>query len=141
MQLFYDTIHSINATEYNESQLDAQAPKKGDSSLAYWDNKLLHGCAVVAEKDGTIIGFGSIKLPSYFDMLYVHKEYQRVGVATLITNKVEKSFLNNRITIITTDASITAKPFFEKRGYVVLKEQSVEIRGQHLTNYKMQKRL
>ena len=39
--------------------------------------------------------------------------------------------------ILTTDASITVKLFFEKRGYVVLKQQSVESGGQILINYKM----
>ena len=141
MQLFYDTIHSVNAVDYNESQLNAWAPKEIDSSLTYWDNRFLQDSTVVAEKDGVIIGVGTLKFPDYFDMLYVHKECQRVGVATLIADKIEKIFRDNNIAIITTDASITAKPFFVKRGYVVLKEQSVEIRGQHLINYKMQKML
>jgi len=36
-------------------------------------------------------------------------------------------------------ASITAKPFFEKRGYIVQKQQSVECRGQFLINYRMKR--
>lgn len=38
---------------------------------------------------------------------------------------------------ITTHASITANPFFEKRGYQVAKEQQVERQGIFLTNYVM----
>ena len=38
---------------------------------------------------------------------------------------------------ITTHASITAKPFFEKRGYKVINEQTVELRGQLFTNFLM----
>ena len=38
---------------------------------------------------------------------------------------------------ITTYASITAKPFFEKRGYKVVKERQVERQGIFLTNYVM----
>ena len=40
---------------------------------------------------------------------------------------------------IITHASITAKPFFEKRGFSVVKEQSLERQGLFLTNYIMEK--
>jgi putative acetyltransferase len=36
-------------------------------------------------------------------------------------------------------ASITAKPFFQKRGYVVVKGQQVERQGILLTNFVMKK--
>ena len=39
----------------------------------------------------------------------------------------------------TTHASLTAKPFFEKRGYQVVQEQQVERKGILLTNYVMKK--
>ena len=139
MQLFYDTIHSVNAADYNENQLDAWAPKKID--IAYWDSRFLQDHAVIAEKDGIIVGIGTLKSAGYFDLLYVHKDYQRIGIATLIADEIERYFRGNGITTVTTDASITARPFFTNRGYVVLKKQSVETRGQSLTNFKMQKML
>jgi putative acetyltransferase len=139
MQLFYDTIHSVNAADYNENQLDAWAPKEID--IAYWDSRFLQDHAVVAEKDGIIVGIGTLKSAGYFDLLYVHKDYQRIGIATLIADEIERCFRVNGITTVTTDASITARPFFENRGYVVLKKQSVETRGQSLINFKMQKML
>jgi len=40
---------------------------------------------------------------------------------------------------ITAHASITAKPFFEKRGYKVVKKQEAERNGILLTNYVMEK--
>lgn len=38
---------------------------------------------------------------------------------------------------IVTHASITTKPFFEKRGYRVIREQQVERQGIFLTNFVM----
>ena len=137
MQLFYDTIHSVNAADYNENQLDAWAPKEID--MACWDSRFLQDHAVVAEKDNIIVGIGTLKGSGYFDLLYIHKDYQRIGIATSIADEIERHFRYSGIPTVTTDASITAKRFFENRGYVVLKEQSVEIRGQFLTNFKMQK--
>ena len=40
-----------------------------------------------------------------------------------------------------TEASITARPFFEAQGFSVIASQRVEKRGQMLTNFRMQKLL
>ena len=42
---------------------------------------------------------------------------------------------------VTVHASETARPFFERRGYRVLRPQQVERRGQVLTNYVMEREL
>ena len=70
------------------------------------------------------------------DRLYVHRDLQRRGVATAICDALEK---HPTASEFTTHASITAKPFFEKRGYVVVKEQQVERWGVWLTNFVMKK--
>ena len=64
-----------------------------------------------------------------------------MGIATLIADDIERYFSQNGVQIVTTDASIPAKPFFENRGYIVLNEKNAECRGQSLINYKMQKTL
>ena len=138
-ELFYDTIHSVNAADYTDIQINAWAPK--DMDLTEWDNKLSNKYSVVVEKEHIIIGFGSADDTGYFDLLYVHKDYQRIGVATLIADDIEGYIYRNGIPTITTAVSITAKPFFEKRRYLVLEEQNVECRGQYFVNYKMQKKL
>ena len=53
--------------------------------------------------------------------------------ATAICDQLEQAVGGS----ITTHASITARPFFEKRGYQVAKEQQVERQGIFLTNYVM----
>nr|WP_330420547.1 GNAT family N-acetyltransferase [Roseburia sp. AM59-24XD] len=65
--------------------------------------------------------------------MFVHKDNQRKGIATAICNQLEQFVEGN----ITTHASITARPFFEKRGYKVVMEQQAERRGVFLTNYVM----
>lgn len=42
---------------------------------------------------------------------------------------------------IDTEASITAKPFFERKGYQIIKEQIVERKGIGLVNFRMSKKL
>lgn len=58
------------------------------------------------------------------------------GIATAICDALESGCDGSEFT---THASITAKPFFEKRGYHVIRCQQVERRGVELTNYVMRK--
>lgn len=103
--------------------------------LIYGTNLFLEHYTVVAEKDGMIIGFGDMADSGYLDRLYVHKDYQRMGIAAAICDVLEKSVKSDKIT---THASVTAKGFFEKRGYKAVKEQQVERMGVLLTNYVME---
>ncbi|NKF06600.1 GNAT family N-acetyltransferase [Clostridium gasigenes] len=139
IELFYNTVHSVNAKDYNEAQLDMWASK--DIDICEWDKSLSEHYSVVIEEDSSIIGFGDLDINGYFDRLFVHKDYQGGGVATTIVDEIEKYAQENKVEIITTHSSITAKPFFEKQGYKVVEEQVVERKGQVLTNYVMKKNL
>lgn len=139
INLFYNTVHTINAKDYTKDELDAWAPK--DLDLSLWDKSFLNNYTIVFILDNTIVGFGDINEDGYLDRLYVHKDYQRRGIAKEIVNNLECYVEELGVNTITTEASITAKPFFEKMGYKIIKEQQVERRGQYLTNYIMQKHI
>ena len=129
-KLFYETVHSVNAADYTEENVD----------LAAWDKSFLEHFTIVAEEPGDdgkkIVGFGDIDSTGYLDRLYVQKDYQRRGIASAICDELENAVDAARIT---THASITARPFFLKRGYRVVREQQVERGGILLTNYVMEK--
>lgn len=132
-ELFYNTVHTINAKDYTEQQLYAWATGKID--LEQWNQSLQQHDCIVAVDDNRMIGFGDIDETGYLDRLFVHKDYQRKGVATAICDQLEQTVKGN----IVTHASITARPFFERRGYQVLKQQQVTRDGISLTNYVMEK--
>lgn len=133
-ELFYDTVHTVNAQDYTAEQLDAWAT--GEIDLDAWNRSFLAHFSVVAEEDGTVVGFGDIDETGYLDRLYVDKDYQRRGVASSICERLEQAVVADDIY---THASITARPFFESRGYCVVKEQQAERGGVLLTNYRMRK--
>ena len=177
--LFYETIHSVNARDYPQEQLDAWA--EGHVDLDAWNESFLSHNTYVAvqECDGAddidsrtpdsagtapgktggnanslIIGFGDMDDTGYLDRLYVHKDYQGRGVATAICDRLEEDFCLSRGRLLqnsavqkrkndtfTTHASITARPFFEKRGYTVVKAQKVVRKGISIRNYIMRKRI
>ena len=134
VELFYDTVHTVNATDYTPEQLNAWADGRVD--LAEWGRSLFERITLVAEDGGRIAGFGDIDPSGYLDRLYVHKDCQRQGVATALCDALEGAVNAERIV---THASITAKPFFEKRGYQVAWEQQELRHGTALTNYRREK--
>lgn len=131
VDLFYQTVHTINAQDYTEEQVSAWAT--GNIDLLQWNSSLQEHYTLVAIEGDIITGFGDIDRNGYLDRLYVHKDYQRKRIASALCEALEDTVQGE----IVTHASITARPFFEKRGYVVVKEQQVERRGVMLTNYVM----
>lgn len=133
-ELFYKTVHTVNAKDYTKEQLDVWAT--GNVDLEKWNRSFLEHDTIVAVEDEKIVGFGDMDESGYLDRLYVHKDYQRQGIASAICDKLECAVNTEKIT---THASITAKEFFESRGYKVVKRQQVERQGILLTNYVMEK--
>ena len=134
VSLFYETVHTVNANDYTAEQLDAWAPKHIDADT--WDRRFLSTYTLVAERCGEIAGFGNIDANGYLDMLYVRNSHLNEGVATQICDALEASVSVRKVYL---QASITARPFFEKRGYAVVKEQRVKRNGVILKNYVMEK--
>ena len=134
-RLFYDTVHTVNARDYTPAQLNAWAT--GNVDLEKWNASFLDHLTLVAEENGEIIGFGDMDGTGYLDRLYVHRDHQRRGVARAICDALEGAIPAE---IYTPHASITARPFVEKRGYTVVKEQQVERVGVKMTNFVMVRR-
>lgn len=132
-EMFYHTVHTVNAKDYTKEQLDAWAT--GQVDLEEWDRTLREHYSLVAVADGVLAGFGDISREGYLDRLYVHADYQGKGIAAAICDRLEQAVSGR----IFTHASITARPFFEKRGYRVVREQQVVRKGIFLTNFVMEK--
>lgn len=139
LKLFYDTVHSVNSKDYSNEQLKAWSPKELDKLK--WIESLNKNYSLVVEEYTQIIGFGDIDSTGYLDRLYVHKNHQGKKVASKLINELEDYIFKKGVKAIITDASITAKTFFENKGYKVIKEQQVELRGQVFTNFKMIKNI
>ena len=133
-ELFYDTVHTVNARDYAPEQLDAWA--SGEVDLRAWDASFRAHTTLVAEAQGQIVGFADMDKRGYLDRLYVHRDFQGRGIATALCTALERACPSP---LYTTHASITARPFFLARGYRVVRQQRVERRGVELTNFVMEK--
>lgn len=138
LNLFRETVHTVNAKDYTKEQLNAWAPETLDAEK--WQATLSRNHTLVAIINNEIAGFADIDATGYYDHQFVHKNHQGRGVAKALATAIEAHAVEQGCQVTTVAASITAKPFFESRGYIVLKQQSVERLGQVLTNYLMEKR-
>jgi len=94
----------------------------------------------VAIKNGKIIGYGDIQSDGLIDHFYCHHEFQRQGVGSALFSAIEKEAKTNGISKMYSNVSITARPFFEAKGFAVEKEQVIKVRDQQLRNFRMVRR-
>ena len=139
IELFQQTVLQTTVRDYNERQREVWAARGND--LDRWNQRIVTQHFLVAEQPNSLVGFGSITAEGYLDVLYVHHAYQGQGIATRLLTALVTWVEQQRLAKITTDASITARPFFARHGYRALTEQQNEMGEEILINYRMQKLL
>jgi len=137
-QIYYTTIHTINAKDYTKEQRNAWAPRSALETDG-WEKKWLNLPPFVALIDNKIVGFAEFESNGHIDCFYVHHEFQGCGIGSLLMREIEKEANDKALPRIYAEVSITARPFFEAKGFNVVKQQTVTIRGVELTNFIMEK--
>lgn len=137
--LFRDTVRTVNRRHYTAAQVEAWAPEEID--LEHWAARIEKMYFIVAEIDGEIAGFAGLLGHDDLDLMYVGKDHQGQGVASAMLNEIERAARAGGARRLATEASLTAKPFMERRGFKVVAEQEVPYNGQIFTNFVMEKRL
>jgi len=141
-KLFLDTITEICKVDYNDNQVEAWiSDTKSNTNRQRWIDTLTKQFVLVAQIDNKIIGFIALDNGNYIDFLYVHKKHQRQGIADSLYKKVENEARRQKQTILTANVSKTARPFFEKVGFEVVKKQTVVRQNVELMNFKMKKEI
>ena len=136
--IFFYTIHHINTKDYSTEQVNAWAPSTSLETEG-WIKKWKNLPPIVATIDDKVVGFAEFEDNGHIDCFYCHHEYQRCGVGSALMREIENKAKKINVNKIFAEVSITAKPFFEVKGFIVNKEQSVIIRGVSLTNFVMEK--
>ena len=133
--LFHNSIHAISIEVYSAEQLEAWSPSPPD--YEFWHSKLSESKPFVATIGSTIVGFLELEGNGHIDCLYVHQSYQGQGVAGKLFSHASEVAISNGIKTLYVEASIVARPFFEKRGFFLLAKNVVQRNGQELINYSM----
>jgi putative acetyltransferase len=135
--IFLAAVRQVAARDYAPAQIDAWARLDRDS----WVSRRRGRATWVAVIGRSPVGFTDLEPNGHLDMLYVHPAHQRVGIASALLATAEAAAQGQGLSRIFAEASITARSFFDRRGFRLVAEQTVERRGQTLMNFKMEKRL
>lgn len=137
-KLFRATVLTVNSKDYTKEEVEDWA-SCGDS-VEHWKELLAKNNYIGAlDGQGGIVGFSSMNAEGYLHSMFVHKDWQGKGVATLLLSEVEKIARRYGVHKISVEVSVTARPFFEKHGYKVVKELKAKANRLYLTNYVMEK--
>lgn len=135
--LFYETVTTVNAVDYDTEQIRIWAAKEEDST--FWDNKIADQDFYVARKNSKIVGFSSLDANGCIDFMFVHKDHQRQGIAAALLAKMEQLAKRAEMDKIWADVSITARPFFQKHGFIITKSYTKQLQGVAFNNVIMTK--
>ena len=135
--MFYQTIHTIGLEHYSAHQINAWAPYP--INYSEWQQKMSKHKPWVAEINGEIAGFMSLDDSGLIHWAFTHQNHQRKGVAGALFEHIETTAIKKGINKLRAEASLFAQPFFAKKGFVTLTKNEVNIRGQLLTNFSVEK--
>lgn len=136
-RMLVETISTICKNDYSPEQIEVWTSSVKNTQR--WTGKLTSQYFLVAELDNKIVGVASLENNSYLDFLYVHKDYQRQGIADRLYSEIEREAIKRKATSIRSDVSKTARPFFEKKGFITTETQTIKILEVEIVNYKMTK--
>ena len=137
--LFAQSIEELTADDYNEDQRLAWVSTAADAEA--FAERLAGMVTLLIQVDGEYAGFGSLKDNKTLEMLYVHPYYAGQGVGTALADALERIAAGRGATEIAVDASDTAVPFFEARGYTGTQRNMMPRDDQWLPNTTMKKKL
>lgn len=138
-ELYIETIKHVCKNDYNSAQIDVWI--SGVKNTERWVVVINTQFVLLAIIEDQIVGFGTLKDGNYIDFFYIHKDFQRQGIADRLLTELQLEAKKQHSEVITSDVSITARPFFEKKGFIVKAEQRNIRFGIELINYKMEKKL
>lgn len=137
--LFTNTILNVNIRDYTSEQVRIWSARVEDK--ARWLKKIADQYFLLVEENGELLGTASITTDGYWDMMYVSHRHQGKGIARLLAGKLEAFAREQGVQCIRSDVSLTARPFFERMGFTVVRPQQVEMSGVIFDNFVMEKEL
>lgn len=136
-EIFCRAVHEIASAFYTEEQCLAWSDRA--PNMPHWEKRCERKQPFVAVVGDRVAGFLELEPDGHIDCAYVHPDFQRRGMMTALVQHalaVAKTRRNERVYV---EASLCAKPLFEKLGFANLGENVVMIKGATLVNYTMAK--
>jgi putative acetyltransferase len=137
LALYRDTIRRVNSRDYSPMQIAAWA--SDDIDLAYWGGQFAGRFVPVAEEDGRPVGFAELEADGHIGRVYVSADHQRRGIGGKLIAAMTAEVRRVGLARLFTEASITARPFFEAQGFTDLAPQDETYNGVKFAIYRMER--
>jgi putative acetyltransferase len=139
LMVYLQAIRKTASRDYSPEQVAVWAPT--DMNLGAWAERRAAVDTRVAVINGEVVGFSDIDDGGYIDMLFVHPNHGRQGIATALLDSVLQDAQRMSLSALTVRGSITARPIFERNGFSVVERLEVELDGVALTTFAMRREL
>jgi putative acetyltransferase len=137
-RLYNETVHRVNARNYSPEQISAWAPRVYPD--AFWKRRFRRHRVLVAEDEGTVVGFVELERAGEIDCFYVHHAYQHRGIGAALIARGQRETLSRGNNRLLADVSITAELFFRRMGFRVVRRQIKIYRNRAFKQAVMEKR-
>jgi len=137
--LFHQSVHGIDPSIYTVEQQEAWAPTP--PNYVAWTERLNAKRPFVAIIDERIAGFIELEADGHIDCAYTHPNFQGIGVASALYDRLVREARNKNIKRLYVEASLLAMPFFAHRGFAAIKKNTLKRNGVDVVNFSMEKLL
>jgi len=137
--IFVEAVRIGAADHYTPAQRLAWAP---DTDMAEdWPSKLASLDTHVAEEGGEIAGFMAATPQGYIDLAFVRPRWMGRSVAQALYDCILERAFGNKLTHLTTHASLLARPFFARQGWQVDTTEKIDRNSEVLMRFAMSVKL
>lgn len=135
-KIFSRAIQEIASEDYTAEQCLAWSSRA--SNPEHWERRCQLKRPFVAIIDSQIAGFLELDTDGHIDCAYVNPDFRRRGVITRLLAHATNVCFKMKLPRVYVEASICAKPLFQRQGFDILGENHVKIDGVSLVNYRME---
>ena len=136
--VMFDAVHN-GPSLYREAQKTAwvPVPRSGKD----WEDRLGTQAVILAESSDQITGFMSLAPKGYIGFAYIRPSAQGSGLFKRLYKEIEQRAIEEGIERLWVHASLMAQPAFAAVGFAIIEEQTIDVLGQSIERYEMQKLL
>lgn len=136
MAVFAAAVHDLAGRAYTREQCCAWAPLPPDPDV--WRARLSCLHARLACDGDEVAGFIGYTHQGHVDLLFTAPQHARRGVASALFRAACEDLRRAGAERVFAEASLAARPFFERQGLAVVAEEVVLRQGEALRRFRME---
>ncbi len=135
-RIYHDAIYQLAASDYTREQLNAWA--NPPVNCEHWEHRCKIKQPFVNEVEGRVVGFIELDPDGHIDCAFVDPAHSKVGIMSEIMEEIKRTARQRNIPRLFAEVSKTARHFFERHGFVFIRDNVVNVRGASLENFTME---